>query len=589
VLALASAGAAGGCASPVWDRDEAGLRRSIAQSTGRELVQAQLAPEPIVLHRENRVEALELRPEVMSELRRMAGPRSYAGTPMPLPAPLVDRPARSVPVTLERVVRSCVENNLDVQFARLSPAISEARLVAAEAAFDWTLFNNFQWNSTDQPRTQTGFGASRADQRQVVSDALGVRRRLTTGGQFTAQHQYTYTDVNSPNLTVTPNPAYEPSITMQLDQPLLRGFGSDVALAQVRLAANEDRDQVQNLKTRLIQAVADAEAAYWDLIRAQHDVLIISRLLEEGEKVRQKLHDRLGFDVAPSTYSDAVSKVQRRKALLIQVQRNLVVASNRLKQQMNDPEYPVGSEVVLVAADEAVDGPVQFSLLDALTTAVQRRPEVQRALLSIDNTTIRVQVAENARLPLLDLRLLTRFNGMGANPHDSYDSLLTRNFVDYQVGLNFEQPIGNREAEANFRIRQLERMQAVIAYRNTIQGIVGEVRNALTDVVTNYDLIEQTRAARYAAAENLRALIADEENRPGITPEFLNLKLQRQEELSTAERAEIQALADYNNALAVLYRAMGTSLERNRIRFEVPDVVQRAPTSPLYPAYPLPK
>src|SRR5690606_16267473 len=103
-----------------------------------------------------------------------------------------------------------------------------------------------------------------------------------------------------------------------------------------------------------------------------------------------------------------------------------------------------------------------------------------------------------------------------------------------------------------YQERRFEQMQSVISYRNTLQNIALEVKNALYDVVTNYALIEQTRAARVAAAENVRTLLVEEELIRGYTVEFLDLKLRRQEALAAAEQDEIDALIQYNSSLARL-------------------------------------
>ena len=78
-------------------------------------------------------------------------------------------------------------------------------------------------------------------------------------------------------------------------------------------------------------------------------------------------------------------------------------------------------------------------------------------------------------------------------------------------------------------------------------------------------------AARIAAAESLRTIEVQEDLNAGLTPEFLNLKFNRQESLATAELREIQALVDYQIALSELYNSMGIALERNNIEFVVPD------------------
>ena len=76
-----------------------------------------------------------------------------------------------------------------------------------------------------------------------------------------------------------------------------------------------------------------------------------------------------------------------------------------------------------------------------------------------------------------------------------------------------------------------------------------------------------------AAAENLRTLKVEEETLAALTPEFLNLKFQRQDRLAQAQSAEIQSLVNYNQSVAALYRAMGIGLSMNRIELEIVDDV----------------
>ena len=52
-----------------------------------------------------------------------------------------------------------------------------------------------------------------------------------------------------------------------------------------------------------------------------------------------------------------------------------------------------------------------------------------------------------------------------------------------------------------------------------------------------------------------------------LTPEFLDFKLRREEALAAAELRELQAIIDYNIAVANYYRATGTLLDRNGIDF----------------------
>jgi len=290
-------------------------------------------------------------------------------------------------------------------------------------------------------------------------------------------------------------------------------------------------------------------------------------------------------DVRQAQFSDAVAQVAAREADVSRAENQLRKASDALKTTMNDPQLPVGSDVVLLPADMPVDQAIRYSVADSMVLALQNRPEVQRAILGIDDASVRQLVSDNQRLPQVDLRAQTRFSGLRDNTLRSFEQMTSGGFVDFIVGLVYEQPIGNRAAEAQFRQRRLERSQSVIAYRDVIQRVMADVVNAVRDVTTNYVLIEQTRAARVAAAENLRALEVEEKTIQGLTPEFLDLKLRRQQALSIAEIQEINALTEYNTGIARLHSACGTSLERNRIKFTVPsDVPAEGAGMPVMPA-----
>ena len=574
LLLLAVAGLAvslAGCSSsPFAESREQQLRRSVVNTIRNELDDAENKPEPRTTQRAT--EKLPIDEKFYPELDQMAGPASRDFDAVDYGPDLMGIEARPVGISLQRALRSAVANNLEVQFARLAPAISETDVVAAEAAFDWTLFSNLTWNNLDQVSPASSFStASGLNERQSVQNITGIRKQLQSGGQFTIQQELLYTDFETPGTTFTPDPATQAALALQFDQPLLRGFGSDVALAQVRVNRNAELDAIARLRVQLLQAVNQTEAAYWNLVRAQHELAILARLLERGLITRNQLQTRLdlGLDVPPSQLADAVARVQRRKTDVTRARDAVRNASDQLKQLINDPDFPVGSEVLLLPLDQGVDESISFSLVNALTTAVTHRPEVDQAVLSIDNTSIRETVAANQRLPQLNLQVQTRFLGMD-DALGAVSNEFDGNFVDYVVSLVFEQPIGNRAPEAAYLRRRLEREQAILSYKNTVQQIVLDVKNSLRAVNRNYEIIEQSRMSRIAAAESLRTLEVENEKIRDRSSERLELEFNRQEALANAERTEMQAVSDFNASVAQLYAAMGTALERNQIKLVVP-------------------
>ncbi|MEM1183843.1 MAG: TolC family protein [Planctomycetota bacterium] len=583
-----------GCSSAIRDDAESDLRASVTAALQRELREAAEHPGSLELRRDGDVASLEIRPEHLEEIDELYNPSKYFevienGTPDRaaqvsglLAADLLGLDARTAPVGLRSAIELAVGRNLSVQEASFGPPIGQTNIVTAEAAFDAVFFNDFQWADTDTPTTSPVIGlgspARATNAQQSVTNSTGIRRALTTGGQFSAEQRISYTDVRASSFggVGTPNPASSADFVFGINQPILQGFGPDVALSEVRLSRNAERASIADLRSQLINTVTDTERAYWELVRTFRELLIIGRLLERGQQVRDEIKARRVLDAVQAQVADAVSAVESRRAELLRAQRAVRRASDALKLLINDPRFPVGSETILLPLDPALDQPIVYSLTDALRAAIENRPEVALAVLSIDDASIRQAVADNGRLPTLDLSAEFQLRGFDENLGDAYEDAFENEFIDdFAIGALFEQAIGNRADEAAYRRARLERMQSVVAYRRVVQQVVLDVKDALDDVVTNYKLIQQARLSRIAAAEALRTLLVEKElTDRGFTVERLDLELSQQDALAAAERAEVSALIDYQVSLAELSRAQGTALERNRIDFSVPNANQ---------------
>lgn len=575
VLAGVIALVASGCSTPEEDRPELqGLRRSMDAAVTRELAKA---PESDPLKPVTRPT-----PEVFAELQERRaqldsmGPQiSKAGAGLELGVDLYGKPYPEVMLSLQDAMRMAVKNNLGVQGSRLQQGVTQAELVAAQAAFDANFVAGTQGISQNQPTQNFGgfLPSDFSNQFKQWSFSSGIQSATVTGGTFNVGMESTYSKLYPENL-YSNNPAWINSLQVGLSQPLLRGFGTDVNMAQIRLARNNDRRSLQQLRQSLLNLCRDVEINYWQLVQARQRVVSAQWLVRVGVEVRDVLAKRRAFDTTQAQYADAVAKVEDRKSQVIRAQRDVTAAVDRMKVLLNDPSLPVGDETMIVPTDFMVDQALVFSLRDAISTAVEQSPGITQALLGVDDASIRQVVADNGRLPNLNLNAQMQYNGLEQGYGDSWQELTEAGFVNYLVGLSFSQPIGNRAPEANYRRARLQRSQAVLAYRSAVQNAIFYVKDALRGVDAQYRLIEQTRAYRLAQAENLRALLVDEQTIATLTPEFLSLKFQRQQELASAQVQEIQSLVDYNGSIAQLWNAMGTGLQMNRVELQVSDPVE---------------
>lgn len=568
------ASAVSGCRSPLASDDEPELTARLAQSIRsypeREVAQVASGGLPAQVESEDEV-ARVLAPR-RAELDAIGPQGAALGKEVSgIVALTAETPTRVV-LTLQSAIEAAVSNNLDVQMARVEKSITESDITRAEAAFDWIVGASSGFQRVDEPSVGILFPGSETP---VIPNVTNQRnwsfgadlgKQLESGGIVSLSGSTTRVD-NVNSTLYTPDPAWSSALTLGLTQPLLRGFGTDVALAQVRLAQNDDRIATEVVRGRLLDLVANTERAYWALVSARARLVSAEWLVEVGTEVRDVLAKRREFDATLAQYANAVATVENRKALVIEARRRLSEAGNTLKLLVNSPDLPVGGEVEVVPADSPSVAAFEASLRGSIETAIAKAPSIQQALLAIDNASIGVTVADNGRLPQLDLATSVSWFGLTDDAGSSVNDITTGDFVDYAAGVQFSQAIGNRAAEAQYREARLRRSQTVIAYDKAVSNAVMAVKNALVDCVSFRALVEQNRTVRLAQAENLRALLVDEKTLAALTPEFLQLKFQLQNGLALAEDQYFASLVAYQSAIAALQQAMGTGLEAHRIEF----------------------
>ncbi len=573
-----------GCQSPLGSASPPSLEQTLRAAIAREIADATPDQASQVLRTTERppsqvIEGLEARREELDRLTPWgagdAEDSQRRAMALELGPDLEGSSQQRVSISLEHAITRAVEHNLSLQAWRLLPAIRSEDVIEAEAIFDAILFANADYARTDAPRSVTVIGGVPLGTPSSKGESwrfdTGLSKRFASGATASISTDVMRFDNQTSGIGTSPDPAWTSALRLGVTQPLLRGFGRNANTAVIRLARNDRQRSVEDVRIALLRLADDTEAAYWDLVQAWAVLGIAEWLVDAGIEVRDVLERRREFDVSLAEYSDAVARVEQRRADVIRARRIVRAASDRLKALMNDPDISLAGEMVLLPTNELLDQPITYNLREALLAAIENRPEIDRAALAITDSDIRIAFADNQRLPALDLNAQAAILGLDDSLSDSYSEVGDMRFIDYVLGLAFQYPLGNRAADASYRRSRLERSASILAYRQALQDVVLDVKSALRNVIANYELIGATRSFRTAQAENLRALLVEEETLAGLTPEFLNLKFQRQETLASARRQEIEAIASFDKAVSSLYRAMGTGLSMKNIEVEVVD------------------
>ncbi len=497
-------------------------------------------------------------------------PATLPATPKgQLPARPTLRPVGpTVKLKLQDIIHRTAANNLDARVAGYEAAIDENRILEAAAQFDPT----FRTSVQSQQQFPQGIIPNNLDPAEVYTKQLdmGLTQRLTSGGEASLTYRTARTDYDREFNVFPPlverEKVYQNQLIFQVTQPLLRNFGAEVNRAQITIARNDQKISELEFRRTLEEQLLTVEQSYWQLVQAHESVAVLEDLVDQTERTLEILIKRARFDASDVQVTQARAQLERTLVDLVQARSAMRTLSNTIKRIMNDPDLPVASPVVIVPEDAPVDEPLRYALEDQVETALKNRAELMQQKLRVDTAAVIQHAAKNNLLPQLNAIASIGAQGLGRSWQSATDEQDDFSIVDWAIGFQFEVPLGNREAKAIFRRTVLTHLQAIDEYTNAAQQIIEQVANAHATVEAAWDAMVAARRARLAAKDALDKIETRE--RTGAepqTPNWVQLKLDRQAALASARQTEIQATAAYNASVAQLERAKGTILRYDNV------------------------
>jgi outer membrane protein len=402
------------------------------------------------------------------------------------------------------------------------------------------------------------------------------------------------------------NPSVSSTIFAGFSQQLLNGFGRSVNTRNIRIAKNNRKIADWAFTQQAITTVTNTITAYWELVYARENVRVQQQAVTVSEKLYNDNKKQLEIGtMAPLDVTRAESDLATNRQNLIQAQtlhlQNQQILKNAISKNPLAPNL-VNVEIVptdLPQRPEAIEAP---SFEDAAKEAFAKRPELQEEALNLLNSGIDVKATRNALLPTATLSAQYSSQGLAGNQTqvltsttvpglqlvdstgakinafipqtvpvttklvsagfgDALSSAFHNNFPDYQVALNVSIPIRNRSAQA-------DNQRAILTQRQ-LEASLQQLKNAaLLDVRITYIALTQDRAQVDAAskARELQQQTFDAEQKKyqlGASTVFLVIQTQR--DLIQAQGTELRALANLVEAKANYERAVGRTLEVNRV------------------------
>lgn len=415
---------------------------------------------------------------------------------------------------------------------------------------------------------------------------FGYFQSFLTGGfaqMYFAAQRYS---VNSPYYVI--NPFTGGVIDLQIQQPLLQGFGIAVNNRFIRIARNNQKVSDLQLKRQVTTTVSAVLNLYWDLVSFNDAVRIREQALATAQQLLEGNQHQAELGTLPKLeVTRAAAEVSSAKENLLIAQTNVAQQETVLKNALsrNGVASPWLDEVQIVPLDKIVV-PEKEELkptAELVNQAIQKRPELEQARTTLESFKINLAGTRNELLPTLTAFAELTNNGLVgvANPlynpangpaapyvlggyGDLLSQIFQRHFPSYSIGLSLNIQIRNRAAQADYVSDQLNVRQNELLLQREINQVRVDVKNAVIG-------LQQARA-RYETAVGTRKLaeetLAAETNRFKFGESTIPTVVQAQRDLATAQDGEIQAMANYTHARTTFDEAVGQTLDVNGISME---------------------
>jgi outer membrane protein len=527
-------------------------------------------------------------------------------------------------LTMQDAITLALQNNLDIEQFRQGVRIADRNLYSLKGIYDILSTSDVNYRSTTQPIVSIfggGGATSSLNQKTLTYNFTTSQFIQQSGGYWEADFNNSRTVTSSTASLLTTQ--YNPTLTLQFTQPLMRNFGIDQNRHLIQIAQKTLDLSDSQFRQRVIEIINSVQRGYWDLVFAIRNEKIAR---DSVDLAKQQLdNNRKMVDagtLAPIELRSTEAQLETAKGNVIVALQGITTAENALKVLLlKDPGDKLWYSAI-GPTDEPQFNQLTFDLDEATRLALKNRPELEQMRLQTEQKNIDIKYYTNQTKPQIDFvgnygdiglagtpstivsgssgfdsttqgvldnlnlalnklnlttfnptpptarplgaSVLSRFNG---GYFQALRNLFTQDFKSYQFGVHFSFPWRNRTAEGNLGRTLAESRQLDARSRQLVESVGVDVRNALQAVVASRQRFEAANAAELASLAQYNG--EQERYRAGLSTNFV--VLQRLTDLSVARGNTVRALTDYNKALADMQRVTGMTLVSNNVQVSSKD------------------
>ena len=453
--------------------------------------------------------------------------------------------AGKIVLTLESAMHLALQSSNDIQVISTVPQEVQTDISIELSEFDPRVFSGAQFGQSNQQAASTiqalGNNLNSVDTTTFAAagnsvDQLQIAKQWQSGTTARLGYNSTYNFNNPAGQFLIVNPAWRSGLRLTVEQPLVQGARSSINQAGIRIARLRFDQSNQEFQAEVNRILHEVEVAWWKAHLTQLNAESLKQMVTFAERTWQ--HERQQQTLGISSVADesqARENLEATRAQLAAAERDQAAADQQLRQKLGI--NPADSTRLKIDAAPHRDA-FNPDLESGIQQAVAIRPEVKAQKSQVSMTALDVERKRDSLLP--DINLLAGYGLTGLNTDfgNSMRDLSSTDYGNWNVGVTFQQTLGQRDAKGRLRQSELMHTRAKRAESAQIDAIQYEVRDSYQMLQSAFEVL-QRQNARLEAAES-----RFETHRRMYETGQLNI-----DRLMPSQEAYILALRDQHSAL----------------------------------------
>lgn len=485
-------------------------------------------------------------------------------------------------LSLEDCIVSAMKNNLRVAVEVLNPEIADISVLSANEKF----MPSFSFSYNDRETNTASYSwIDAADQvRTAYRDySVSLNQIIPTGGKFDISLNSYRSDSNRSFQTI--NPRYGSTLAFNFSQPLLKNFGLKINCREIIVAKNNREISENQFNQALLDTIFNVEEVYWNLVYSIENLKVKKQSLQLARDLLEENQRKIEVGTMPpiEIYT-AQSEVATREADILLAEASVMNNEDRLKTIINLSATENGKSIEISPSDRPAFEKREIELDEALTSALENRPDLKTAKIDLKNKELNVRYTSNQLLPELNIQASYWSPGLSGDQvlyldndpftrivvgtitgtaSDALKDAFNLKYNNWSIGLTLNIPLNTIVTRAEHAQAKLSLQQALLRLENQEQQIFLEIKTAVRAIETNYQRVQAYKAARELVTKKLEA--EQEKFKVGKSTNFFLLQYQR--DAADAQSAELKSTVDYILSLAHLDRVLGLTFKTKNIKF----------------------